>query len=81
MTSAIALCSLQRRIRAPSYGAISDFSSYGPTIPLTFKPDIAAPGELIVRPAPDRLLAVIQRQKASCERPCEPEVTTWPAAV
>ena len=40
---------MQARIPSPSSGAISDFSSYGPDVDLSFKPDVAAPGSLLVR--------------------------------
>ena len=29
-------------------GAVSEFSSYGPAMDLSFKPDLAAPGSLLV---------------------------------
>ncbi len=39
----------QFRVKSGSAGALSDFSSYGPAVDLSFKPDISAPGSLIVR--------------------------------
>ena len=39
----------QVRIKHESAGAVSGFSSYGPAVDLSFKPDLAAPGSLIVR--------------------------------
>ena len=39
----------QTRIAAPSAGSLTSFSSYGPAVDLSFKPELAAPGSLIVR--------------------------------
>ena len=47
-----AVCHLQFRVPSDLSGALSDFSSYGPAVDLSFKPDISAPGSLIVRRLP-----------------------------
>ena len=66
-----AVCCLQYPSPAPLAGTVADFSSYGPAIDLSFKPDIAAPGAIIVRrmlpvslPLPGLCLRHAQRSAA-----------------
>ena len=40
---------MQKHVKSLSAGAVSSFSSYGPATDLSFKPDLAAPGSLLVR--------------------------------
>ncbi len=53
---------------------MTDFSSYGPAIDLSFKPDIAAPGAVIVRRSrcPHRLLQLPMHAADAVQSPCSP---------